>query len=75
LLVLLSDDMSTEKEIEHEVDFLHRLLFDAERLDNFVVAHELIDLNKYIVTNNSVTIKKILRNKKEKAFVFLYNKN
>lgn len=61
--------------IEMEVTWLHELLYNVERLDNFVLAHEVIDLVRYKVTNNPVEIKKMVRNKKEQAFIFLNNKN
>ena len=63
------------KAIEMEVTWLHELLYNVERLDNFVLAHEVIDLVRYKVTNNPVEIKKMVRNKKEQAFIFLNNKN
>ncbi|MEI2747464.1 MAG: hypothetical protein V9E88_01730 [Ferruginibacter sp.] len=75
LLVLFKQDLMTPQAIEHEVGWLHELLFNVERLDNFVTAHELIDLNKYKITNNSVEIKKMVRRKKEQPFLFLNNKN
>jgi len=75
LLVLFKQDLMTPQAIEHEVGWLHELLFKVERLDNFATAHELIDLNKYKVSNNTVEIKKLVRRKKEQPFVFLSNKN
>ncbi len=75
LLVLFKQDLMTPQAIEHEVGWLHELLFNVERLDNFVTAHELIDLNKYKITNNCVEIKKMVRRKKEQPFLFLNNKN
>ncbi len=75
LLVLFKQDLMTPQAIEHEVEWLHELLFTVERLDNFVMAHELIDLNKYKITNNPVDIKKLVRRKKDVPFVFVNNKN
>ncbi len=75
LLVLFKQDLMTPQAIEHEVGWLHELLFNVERIDNFVTAHELIDLNKYKITNNIVEIKKMVRRKKELPFVFMNNKN
>ena len=75
LLVLFKEELKTPQAIEHEVSWLHELLFDVERLDNLVIAHELIDLNRYKISNKPVVIKEILRSRKEKAFVFLNNKN
>ncbi len=75
LLVLFKQDLMSPKAIEMEVTWLHELLYNVERLDNFVLAHEVIDLVRYKVTNNPVEIKKMVRNKKEQAFIFLNNKN
>jgi hypothetical protein len=52
------------------------MLFTTERLDNFVGAHEILDLNRYKIISNPVEIKKMLRQKKlTKPFVFFNNKN
>lgn len=75
LLVLLKQEIINPQSIEKEIDWLHQLLFRVERLDNFVSAHELIDLNRYKVHNNVFEIKKLIRGRKEKAFVFLNNLN
>ncbi len=75
LLVLFKQELMTPQAIEQEVGWLHELLFNVERLDNFVTAHEIIDLNKYKITNSSVEIKKLIRRKREQSFVFLNNKN
>ena len=66
----------SQQDIDRQVMQLNELLFTTERLDNFVRAHEILDLNKYKVIKNAVDIKKILRQKKlNKPFVFLNNKN
>ncbi len=64
LLVLLKQDLMTPQAIEQEVAWLHELLFMVERLDNFVKAHELLDLNKYKISNKPVEIKKVIRKKR-----------
>jgi hypothetical protein len=75
LLVLLKQEIMSPQAIEKEIDWLHELLFNVERLDNFVAAHEMIDLNRYKIHNNKFEIKKLIRSRKEKAFVFLNNLN
>ncbi len=75
LLVLFKQELMTPQAIEHEVSWLHELLFKVERMDNFIRAHELIDLNRYRITNNDIDIKKNVRRKKDQPFVFLNNKN
>ena len=75
LLVLFNQELMSPQALEHEVSLLHELLFHVERVDNLVIAHELIDLNKYKVYSKHSLIKNYIRMKKEKAFVFLNNKN
>lgn len=75
LLVLFKQDLMTPKAIEHQVEWLHSFLFNVERMDNFVTAHELIDLNRYKLYRSDFEIKKWVRKKKETPFVFLSNLN
>lgn len=66
----------SQQDIDRQVTQLNDLLFTTERLDNFVRAHEVIDLNKYKLVKTPVDIKKLLREKKlSKPFMFLFNKN
>lgn len=75
LLVLFNQELMTPQALEHEVTLLHELLFNVERVDNLVIAHELIDLNKYKIYSKPTLIKDYIRQRKDKAFVFLNNKN
>ncbi len=76
LLVMFSQRSMTQQDINREVMQLHQILFTTERLDNFVKAHEVLDLNKYKIVKNPIDIKKLLRQKKlQKPFVFFNNKN
>ena len=75
LLVLFKQELMTPQAMEQEVSWLHDLLFNVERLDNFVAAHEIIDLNRYKITNKPFDIKRFVRRRKEQPFVFLNNKN
>jgi hypothetical protein len=74
LLVLFKEE-SNPQAIEHEVELLHELLFYVEKIDNLVVAHEVINLNKYKIFADRKTITETLQQKKLKPFVFLNNKN
>jgi hypothetical protein len=75
ILVLFNQDLMTPQSLEREVFLLHELLFDVERLDNLVKAHELLDLNKYKVITQNLIIRNFLRGRKDEPFVFLNNKN
>ena len=75
LLVLMKKNSLHGSVINNEVEWLHGLLYKIERPDNVASAHELIDLRRYKIYNNSFQVKNALRAKEESAFVFLFNKN
>lgn len=73
--MLVNKNTQPSSAINREADWLHVLLFQIERLDNVAAAHEVIDLRRYKVHNNSFQVKNVLKAKEEPAFVFLFNKN
>jgi hypothetical protein len=75
LLVLFNQELMSPQAIEHEVELLHELLYHAEHLDNLINAHEIIDLNKYKVSNKYKALRTALNQSELKPFVFLNNKN
>jgi hypothetical protein len=75
LLVLINNEYRSQSAIDHEVEWLHEVLFHVESLDNFCIAHELINVNRHKITSNLQQIKKEILRKKETAFVFISNKN
>ena len=75
LLVLFKEELMTPQSIEHEVELLHELLYDVERIENLVTAHEVINLNKYKISNKFHIVRDTIRKKELKPFVFLNNKN
>ena len=75
LLVLFNQELLSPQAIEHEVELLHELLHIVERLDNLVIAHEIIDLNKYRVTNKTIIVRDVIRKQELKPFLFLSCKN
>ncbi len=76
LLVMFRQRTMTQQDIDRELLQLNSLLFTTERLDNFVAAHEVLDLNRYKIIKKAVEIKKLIRQKKlSKPFVFFSNKN
>ena len=76
LLVMFRQQAMTQHDIDKELSQLNNMLFTTERLDNFVGAHEILDLNRYRIISNPVEIKKMIRQKKlTKPFVFFNNKN
>lgn len=75
LLVLFNQGLMTPQSIEHEVELLHQMLYTIERIDNLVIAHEIIDLNRYRIIRKPFQLKKLIRQKELKPFVFLNCKN
>jgi hypothetical protein len=75
LLVLFNHEIMTQKAIEHEVEQLHQLLYAIEGIDNLIITHEIIDLNKYRIINKDLRLRKLLRQRELKPFVFLNCKN
>ncbi|MBX9784428.1 MAG: hypothetical protein K2X48_14155 [Chitinophagaceae bacterium] len=75
LLVLLNNEYKSEHALNHEVEWLHDVLFHVEALDNFCIAHEIINVNRRRLITQPRQIKKSVLRKTEKAFEFLSNKN
>lgn len=75
LLVLFNQELMTPQAIEHEVELLHQLLYSIERIENLIIAHEIIDLNKYKLISKQVPLRKLIRQRELKPFVFLNCKN
>lgn len=75
LLVLFKEDMMSPQAIEHEVELLHELLYMVEKIENLVIAHEVINLNKYKIQHKPHIIRENIRRQQLKPFVFLNNKN
>ena len=75
LLVLFNHEIMTQKAIEHEVEQLHQLLYAIEGIENLIITHEIIDLNKYKIINSDPKLRKLIRQRELKPFVFLNCKN
>lgn len=75
LLVLFNQELMTPQSIEHEVELLHQLLYTIERVENLVIAHEIIDLNRYKIINKPLHLRRLIRQRELKPFVFLNCKN
>jgi len=75
LLVLLNNEHRSQQAIDHEVEWLHDVLFHIEELDNFCKAHEVLDLNRHKVISNINKVRKVVVRKTMKAFEFVSNKN
>lgn len=74
LLVLLTENRSREK-IEQEVELLHDILFNFEQIDQLIVAHDLIDINRRKISTSGKRLKSAFKTQNLKPFVFLFNLN
>ena len=59
LLVLMKDEFATEQFMEQELEQLNSLLFHYETMDNFCIAHEVFDINKYKTIRKPKIIQRI----------------
>ena len=75
LLVLFKQELLSPQVIEETVDWLHEILQTTERLNNLVIAHVVLDLNKYKVVHNPLVLRNTLRKDPLKPFIFLNCKN
>ncbi len=75
LLVLFKEELMSPQSIEHEVEMLHELLYAIEKIENLVIAHEVINLNNYKIQTQPNIIRNTICRKELKPFIFLNNKN
>lgn len=75
LLVMFNQELMSPQAIELQVEKLHEMLYDVERMENIAKAHEVIDVNKYKISNTGPEVKNIIRLQELTAFVFLNCKN
>ena len=75
LLVLVKDEFASEKFMERELEKLNEMLFHYETIEKFCIVHELIDINKYKVVDQSRLMKHLMRRHELKPFQFVLNKN
>ena len=75
LLLLSKKNSPDPKDLEHEVEQLHELLYVVESFPNFCIANEIIDLNGYKIIQKASRIEKLIKGKILKPFQFISNKN
>lgn len=75
LLVLMKDEGLDKDAMENELEQLNQLLVFFETMDNFCMAHEIFDLNKYKIIHQPHVIQKVINQPELKPFVFICNKN
>jgi hypothetical protein len=75
LILLRKEDQLDELNIEREVECLNYLLQMVETISSLSRAHELIDMNRYKIYQDTLTVSKALKQKEDKPFQFIINKN
>ena len=75
LLLLRKDDLDDDQTIENEVECISRILQKVETISSLCIAFELIDLNRFKIYHDHLSIGKAMRNGGLKPFQFLNNRN
>ena len=75
LIVLTKKEMMNQQELQHEIELLNDLFYLVENSDAFIIANEVIDINRYKVYSKLNQVKQLLKEQKLKPFVFISNKN
>jgi hypothetical protein len=75
LLLLRKDEAQDEKSIEIEVAVLNNLLQHVETTAALCVAYELVDLNRFKILHDQLSISKVLKPNALKPFQFLVSRN
>ena len=75
LLLLNKADVMSQEQIEREVALLNTLLYHTENWDSFCIANEILDVSRRKIIQKPEKIQRILREKKNKPFIFTNNKN
>ena len=73
LLVLMRNQFMSRQAIEQEVESINVILLQTESLQQFCIAHELVDRNR--ITSKSKKILMTIRISELKPFRFLICKN
>ncbi|MDB5232636.1 MAG: hypothetical protein JWN76_3441 [Chitinophagaceae bacterium] len=54
---------------------LHALLYQTERIENFCIVTEIIDINRYKILHRPNDIRRVIAQRTTRPFVFVLNKN
>ena len=75
LLLLRKDEVRDKISIEMEIAVLNNLLQNVETTTALCVAYELIDLNRFKIFHDHLSVSKALKPNATKPFQFLVNRN
>ena len=63
------------QELDKQLSMLNAMLYHTETWETFCTANELVDINRHRIIAKPHLIQSILREPKQKPFVFVHNKN
>lgn len=75
LLVMLKQELMSPQALELEVMKLHELLYHFERPVNIIPAYEVIDMIQYRIARQPERVRRYMRAKEAKPFIFFLNRN
>lgn len=75
MLLLRKDELDDDQTIEREVECISRILQNVETISSLCIAFELIDLNRFKIFHDHLSIGKAMRKGGLKPFQFLNNRN
>ena len=75
LLILSPKEHFTTDRLQKEVDWLHDALAQVENMQQFCIANEVIDINRFKIISDPIKIQIALERRINKPFVFINNKN
>ena len=74
-LILLHTEDTTPQYLQENIHWLNNQLVQLEKSNNFISAHEIINVNKHKIFLDKKSIRKIVDKEELKPFVFINNKN
>ncbi len=75
LFLFANKEKLLPEDLRKELLFLGRILYGSESYYNLAYSNEIIDINRRKIIRKHHLVHQILSEKREKAFVFIFNKN
>jgi hypothetical protein len=75
LYLLANKENLLPEDIRKEVAFLGRILYESGNYYNLAYRNEVIDINRRKIIHKHSLVGQVLEEKRESAFLFIFNKN
>lgn len=75
LLVVTNKEELNDDELKLTINKLNSLLYHTDSLMSICLANEVFDLNRYKILSQPQQVANYIKNKLNKPFIFLSNKN